>query len=91
MGMSVAFYYKDIHKITPPPDLSITEICGDILPDVVLKQQASQATVAPTRAPSGKISRPTVVSTKLPTIATRAPLRGGGGGAKMKKHTPQMK
>ena len=39
MGMSVAFYYKDIPKYAPPPDLKITEVCGDVYPSVVVEQQ----------------------------------------------------
>jgi L-ascorbate oxidase len=54
MGMAVAFYYKDIPETAPPPDLSITEICGEVYPSVVLKQQAATITAVPTPAPTQK-------------------------------------
>lgn len=79
MGMAVAFYYKDIPDTAPPPDLSITEICGEVYPSVVLKQQAAIATADPTPAPTKKA---TAAPTPAPTKKEVGTGGGGGGGGK---------
>jgi L-ascorbate oxidase len=43
MGMAVAFYYEDLAKTAPPPDLSVYDVCGEVSPQVVVRRALKDA------------------------------------------------